>query len=209
MDDSFKNISYVCSLGTLCLSSMLIKNNGLKKCSYPFDWIFTDPDIIIKCLEDDFKDFLDKSHYMDKGPWQCGHKLYHPRMFNHKNPLTNENDYNYYVRCVNRFRQLQLQQEHKLFVMVFMNKEQTDENHKQTIIDFNQKLLNYVKNYTLLVIYHIKEQRKQNHIFTKVDNIDFIELHALSAGDGVNFTDDRDNQYLNKIIKSTYTFKLK
>ena len=29
-------IKYTCSLGMLCHSSQILKNNNLKKCSYPF-----------------------------------------------------------------------------------------------------------------------------------------------------------------------------
>jgi hypothetical protein len=40
---------------------MLLKQNKLKLCSYPFDWIFSNCNNIIHCLEDDFNVFLDKS----------------------------------------------------------------------------------------------------------------------------------------------------
>jgi hypothetical protein len=50
-------INYTCSLGSLCHSSQILKRNNYKKCSYPFDWIFSNYDIIIDCLEDDFNIF--------------------------------------------------------------------------------------------------------------------------------------------------------
>ena len=46
-------IRYACSLGR-CHSSQILKSNNLKKCSYPFDWIFSNSDIILHCLEDNF-----------------------------------------------------------------------------------------------------------------------------------------------------------
>ena len=48
-------------------------------------------------------------------------------MFNHHNPLNNENDYNYYIRCVNRFRELLQNEELKLFIIIFVNMENVDE----------------------------------------------------------------------------------
>ena len=54
-------IKYVCSLGSLCHSAQILKNNNLKRCSYPFDWIFSSPNMVIDCISDDFKKFLDKS----------------------------------------------------------------------------------------------------------------------------------------------------
>ena len=113
-------IYYTCSLGTLCHSSQLLKRNNLKLCSYPFDWIFSNCDNIIHCIEDNFNIFLDKSYYNNISKSRCGHSKYNEKMFNHRNPLNNINDYNYYVRCVDRFKELLQKQEHKLFIMTFM-----------------------------------------------------------------------------------------
>ncbi len=56
-------INNVCSLGTLCHTATLLKRNNLKISSYPFDWIFSNINIIIDCIEDDFNSFLDKKYY--------------------------------------------------------------------------------------------------------------------------------------------------
>ena len=83
----------MCSLGGICHSAQLLKRNGLKKCSYPFDWIFSSISMIIDCLEDDFKKFLDKSMYTSKSESTCGHNVYGKSMFPHHNPLNSEKDY--------------------------------------------------------------------------------------------------------------------
>ena len=114
-------INYTCSLGSLCQSSQILKRNNLKLCSYPFDWIFSNCDNIIHCIEDNFNIFLDKSYYINISPTNCGHSKYHNVMFNHHNPLINIDHYNYYVRCVDRFKTLLQKQEHKLFIMIFVN----------------------------------------------------------------------------------------
>jgi len=198
----------VCSLGSLCHSSQILKNNNKKKCSYPFDWIFSNYNNIIHCLQDDFTIFLDKSYYISISDKQCGHTYYHKQMFNHHNPLDNENDYNYYIRCVDRFKKLLQYEEHKLFVMIFVNLDNVEENLTKNIINFNNKFSEYTKNYTLLVIYHIKNKQNNYHAFTHNDNIDFLELHTLSNSDGVNFTDKNDNDYLNNIINKMYNFNI-
>ena len=46
---------HFCSLGTLCHSSLLLKRNNLKKCSYPFDWIYSNCDNVIHCIKNKFK----------------------------------------------------------------------------------------------------------------------------------------------------------
>jgi hypothetical protein len=129
-------------------------------------------------------------------------------MFNHHNPLINENDYNYYVRCVNRFRQLLLSEEQKLFVMIFPNLTTIEENHRNEIIDFNTLFSGYTKNYRLLVIYHIKDKESNYHSFTHHDNIDFLELHTISRSNGVGFCTHQDNMYLDNIINTTYQYNL-
>jgi hypothetical protein len=201
-------IKYVCSLGSLCHSSQILKQNNLKKCSYPFDWIFSNYNNIIHCMIDDFKIFLDKSYYISISDKQCGHLYYHKQMFNHHNPLNNENDYNYYIRCVNRFKQLIQYEEHKLFIMIFPNMNNLEEKLKNNIIDFNNKFSKYTKNYTLFVIFHIKNKANNHHIFTHNDNIDFLELHTLSPSDGNRFININDNIYLNNIINKTYNFNI-
>jgi len=80
-------INYTCSLGSLCHSSQILKRNNYKKCSYPFDWIFSNYDIIIDCLIDDFNIFLDKSYYINISETKCGHSKYSYNMFWHHNPL--------------------------------------------------------------------------------------------------------------------------
>ena len=201
-------INYVCSLGSLCQSSQILKRNKYKLCSYPFDWIFSNCDNIIHCIEDNFNIFLDKSYYINISQTQCGHSKYCGNvysMFNHHNPLINIDHYNYYVRCVDRFKNLLQKQEHKLFIMIIVNMNDIDENIKNNIIDFNTKFSKKTYNYTLLVIFHIPNKEQNHHIFTYNDNIHFLELHTLSVSGGIEFNNN-DNIYLDNIIKSKYNF---
>ena len=87
-------------------------------------------------------------------------------MFNHHNPLTNENYYNYYVRCVNRFRQLHQYEGHKLFVMIVVNNDNFEENLKTDIIDFNNDDNIYLNN-----IINISSILKINLIIKTIKNI--------------------------------------
>ena len=201
-------INYTCSLGSLCHSSQMLKRNNLKLCSYPFDWIFSNYDNIIHCIENNFNIFLDKSYYINLKKLQCGHSKYDKHMFNHHNPLINIDHYNYYVRCVDRFKNLLQKKEHKLFIMMFVNINNIDENIKNKIIDFNNKFSKYTSNYTLLVIFHIKNKKQNHHIITYNNNIHFLELHTLSSSNGKEFSNNNDNIYLDNIIKSKYKFNI-
>ena len=207
-------ISYTCSLGTLCHAAQILKRNKLKLCSYPFDWIFSSCDNIIHCIEDDFTIFLNKSYYiqvLDKesgkdSDKKCGHSYYNKYMFNHHNPLKYENDYNYFVRCVGRFKKLLQYPELKLFCFMNRNLDNITSHNYNALIDFNNKFSKYTSNYILLVIFNIKNKQQNFHNFTYVDNIHFLELHTLSESNGLEFKNNNDNLFLDNIIKSTYKF---
>jgi hypothetical protein len=121
-------------------------------------------------------------------------------MFNHRNPLI-KNHYDYYNRCVDRFKMLLSNKNNKLFIY-FGN---IDENK---FIEFNKKLKNYTCNYRILVI-NTKVSNKQNYYFKSIDNIDFLYIETLSNSNGVNYINSKDNDFLKMIIHSKYMFQLK
>ena len=203
--------NHVCSLGTLCHPAMIQKRLQLRTCSYPFDWVFSNMDVIRECLEDDFKTFLDKSCYINKGHKQCGHTKYHPKMFNHRNPLRHLRDYEYYERCVDRFRALLQVTEPKLFIMMMHNltPDVITEELKTRVIEFNKVLGEHTSNYTLLVIMHVKEQKERHRVFSYHDNVHFLELHTLSRSGGVRFVKNpSDDKYLDNILRDEYKFDI-
>jgi hypothetical protein len=131
-------------------------------------------------------------------------------MFQHHNPLNDENDYNYYTRCVDRFKKLLQSKEYKLFVMIFVNKEHEShsDNFKEKIIEFNNKFSKYINNYTLLVIIHFPDKQNNYYRFVHNGNVDFLELHTLSNSNGIYFNNDNDKNYLNDIINTKYNFNI-
>jgi len=60
-----ETIYHICSFGVNCHIASIIKELGWKKASYPFDWIFSDLNMVLDCLQDRFKKFLDRS-YMEQ-----------------------------------------------------------------------------------------------------------------------------------------------
>jgi hypothetical protein len=203
-------IAYTCSLGPHCHSSYLLKQNNLKKASYPFDWIFTKYNTIQEIINDNFDEFLNKENYIEISPEKCGHKLYHDSMFWHHNPLTNNEHYNYFKRCVERFKDMLLSRKQKLFIYLVKDVKEIDENvFQNNIISLNETLKTKTKNFRLLAIVVYPNEEKNSYTFNSVDNVDFLKINVLSTSNGVQFINEKDNAYINIILKVKYKYKLK
>ncbi len=110
------------SLGQNCNTAWYLKSCGLKTASYPFDWIFSSAAIAEACLKDRFAVFLDRKQIIPgKDANRAGHSVFHSRMFNHRSPLRSDSDYEYYVRCVERFNELFFSGAGVLFVCTLIN----------------------------------------------------------------------------------------
>ena len=142
-------INYICSLGTRCHSAETIKRNNLKSCSYPFDWCFSDMDIVTDCIKDDFKVYLDPSYYIHNSENQGGHSIYGAYMWWHHNPLSNQNHYSYFMRCVDRLKKLLKLTHHKMFMITFVNGEygSYEDDFNEKVINFNNELQKFTNNY--------------------------------------------------------------
>jgi len=115
-----KDAFEVISLGQNCNSSWYIKAAGVKRASFPFDWIYTTAPIISDILKDDFKNLLDRKFIIPHG-MDAGHELYHETLFGHRNPVKSDSDYAYYERCVERWREKMRQQAPIVFVTIVLN----------------------------------------------------------------------------------------
>lgn len=51
------------SIGPYCSGADILKDNGLKNHSYPFDYIFSSLEMVNHCINDRFNIFLDKNNY--------------------------------------------------------------------------------------------------------------------------------------------------
>ena len=197
-------INHVCSLGTLCHTASLLKKNNLKKESYPFDWIFSDLNLIKDCLKNNFIEFLNKNNYSSAEDKKCFNLFYNKTVpiFNHHNPLIDMNDYNYFVRCVDRFNKILKSQEKKLFLMMFVNLTKENDNLK-ILQDFNAFLNLYTDNYYLLILncYNLKNNVPYHKNIT-IDNLIIIDFYSTSLSNGTNFLNEMDNEYINNILNN-------
>ena len=224
-------IKYICSLGNSCHTAYILKRNKLKLESYPFDWIISNCKMVKHCIEDNFHIFLDKNYYVStQDGRKCRHTYYKEDVFYHHNPLKNEEFYEYYIRCVQRFQDFLKKPEPKLFMMMITNITDTDvdkklQDMKEETISLRNTFSKYTDNYTLLVIFHFpnkdvnynnfsdsedtnnKDTNMNNDINT-YNNIHFLEIHTKSKSNGIAFECLDDNIYLRNILRSKYKFVL-
>mgnify|MGYP003874596399 CR=1 FL=1 len=202
-------------MGFNCHVSQFLKTYNLKVASYPFDWIMSDLNVVQKSIEDNFKDFLDKNLYVNLNRIdRCGHKTYCDNMFVHHNPLSNEQDYLYFNRCVDRFRDLFKKKRKKLFIISIINGEQgvgdnISEDLIQKFIAFNDFLKNHTSNFHLLIIINYPCKKSNRNRTTEINNLTIIELDTISYNTGREYKNDIDNKYLYDKILKLYKFKLK
>lgn len=105
------------SLGSHCHMAEILKDTGLRTWSGPFDWIFSSPGMVRDCLADDFALLLDRTQLVSTPPQErprpdeCrgGHRAFRQRhhvpfVFNHHDPASDEADYAFLRRGVERLR---------------------------------------------------------------------------------------------------------
>lgn len=124
-----KAVDHIISLGSNCQASSILKKYGLKPQSFPFDWLFNSPLAVLHCINDDFKKFLDKSFYRSLEPYEGGDRADHlfykdaygvDSFFAHRDP-TNLDDYQFFVRCIDRFRETIKSSRAKILVIISGN----------------------------------------------------------------------------------------
>ena len=221
------NILYTISLGTFCMSSNIFKLTNKKRFSCPFDWIVTDIDMIMDCIKDDFKKFTDKNNYeeiilnnkvfthhktypiyIDS---KKGKKLY--TRFIHHNPVNNDNDYSYFIRCIDRFRNVLMSYKMKLFLCI--EKRIPLDCSLDKYIELNNLINNKTTNYKFIVILsHFPADYKHDRNFfrknvgkirKKYEHCNLIVYSLFTRSmckNGLNFSNDKDNENIINLIKS-------
>ena len=121
--ESREAVRHVISLGCRCSQASVYRTFGQRRYACPFDWIFSSAVMVTHCLQDDFRNFLDRRQYFENAtvfdavglppgspPRErklIGHKIYSTMtagvgrgtIFNHRNPLHNEED-RYFLKYV-------------------------------------------------------------------------------------------------------------
>ncbi len=221
---SIKNqaFNYVISLGCSCNTSLYLKKSCLKIFSLPYDWIFTNLDMLEHTIKDDFKSFLNPELMTDIKEKKAGHDLYHSILFNHRNPKKNSEDRDYYQRCIYRFKRVLKSERRKLFIYTMYREPykyhqgfaKFGDRFKDLSFDldkienFNRFLSSITDNYTFLVILQNPKQAvsKSTKILEE-NNLLVYVLDCLGVSSGKLLTNEADDYNYQQIIKQ-FDFEL-
>ncbi|USH05439.1 papain-like cysteine peptidase [Grimontia kaedaensis] len=219
MGDSAKNTKFV-SLGENCSSAWYLKQLGLKKASYPFDWVFSSPEIILDCLNDNFEKYLDKGLIVPKrGGTSAGHSYYHDDLFNHRNPLASDNDYSYLQRCCDRLTGLVQSQHSACYLITLINEPGKRLNwangfNKQFAMPEGERLqsvsslVEYLRerneNSKFVLVDHYTDSDKPLKCGRMSDDVFFMQFHARGKSTGVLYENELDDFCFKLILTGLY-----
>ena len=213
-------------LGSFCFSSAILWDRKIRKEALPFDWLFTNPLEVAHILETDFKHYLDKTQYIDiadiapeHGGRQAGHKMYHENFFNHKNPRTDE-DYQYSIRCVERFRKFLQYPEKKLFIVSYRSGINTHTNKfenvglnktqvQQELMVLDKVLQSKTQNYSIFCHVNYKSQFNypSSSLFKLSNHIILHEYYSTQINGGLGYDNPLDKLTFDNLFDSIAEFK--
>lgn len=154
------NKSIFVSLGNYCITGVLLKEEyKIKIESHPFDWMVSCIENINHILEDNFKEFTNKenleqidSKTKNKFYFDNTNKLFQDLIVDHQHHnLLNENDYEYILRCVERFKTLETRYKKINFIMflpLFINNSKLN---LEEVYKLDSNLKKYFNNFNLLI----------------------------------------------------------
>ena len=207
------------SLGQNCNASWYLKATENKRASYPFDWLFTTPEIIEHMLSDDFQTFLDKNQLISRG-LDAGHEYYHSWLFGHRNPASSRSDHDFFKRCVARWNELMQAQKPVLFVTVVLNEfdkrkrwregfsKQFEMPKEQKLEDFKalmQQISALNQNSKFLFIEQYTQEPFELSVIEKNEDAFWLKFCSIDKNTGVQYLNDVDDEVIKTILKGLNT----
>lgn len=201
----FRNIAQnvqgleVVSVGDHCLTASVLKNLGLKKQSYPFDWIFSDIRMVNHCIQDGFSTFLDRSQHIKISDSEklspdanfCDHRYYKEHYgvlfaFNHYD-ISIDKIYKYYERYVDRFINLLNSDKKVIFICISQRICESD------FYELSKTLSHYKNKYLLALNFIQPEDNLYTCTITaKTKNALLYSISRKESIDGTDFQTPQD-----------------
>lgn len=202
-------------MGQNCCTSWYMKTSENKLASYPFDWIVTSPEIIIDILDDDFNRLLDRDQIISK-TYRAGHSYYHDIMFGHRNPALSKDDHAYFMRCVQRWKDLMEDQPPLVYVTIVLNEV---EKRKDVLTGFNgqmtaprnQKLSDFTEmmerlrqvntNAQFLFIEQYTEADFELNIEHQTEDVLWLKFSVKGSNTGVQYLNELDDELTTSLFR--------
>jgi hypothetical protein len=195
--------------------------------------------MVLHCIRDDFKAFLDKDQYVKNAtvfdaiglpPGSAprnrnliGHHVYSDMtegvgrgvIFNHRDPMHSSVDYVYTQRTVERFRSVLGFSDRKMFVILNLNKQLWSESE---ILELFQELDMRTSNFIVIAVNCMKnlgpraatlEIEESVHQHSANGQLLVYTLPCQGDNTGSYFRDDFDAQRIRSILIAPYRFSLK
>ncbi|MGB1319044.1 MAG: DUF1796 family putative cysteine peptidase [Flavobacteriales bacterium] len=202
-------------LGQNCNASWYIKESGNKQSSYPFDWVFTTPEILLDILDDDFSAFVRKDLLIPHG-MDAGNERYHETLYGHRNPASREADRDYLVRCIERWRTQIQAQKPILFLTIVLNESDKRKRWKEGFtkefeMPTNQKLADFKPLITKLKSLNPNckflfiEQKTQEPFdlsaLEKNEHTFWLNFSAIDKNTGVQYMHHVDDEVMKTLLE--------
>lgn len=192
------------SMGSHCYPAWLLRRMGNRDAAYPFDWIWSDPMMVVDCISDRFATFLDRKQHvrMQDNPRQSGHLIYgprygRPRMFNHHD-ITNDNDYSHYCRCVERFMGALASYDDARFVLLALPVRLTDQAFTAVVDALDAAGPN---NSLIAIRLRGKLEERKSVLESEAKNAKLYGFHPVTwMQSGLSFVEDADNLAIQNLI---------
>jgi hypothetical protein len=109
---------YVISIGDFCFWAHYLKECQWRSAAFPFDWMFTNLQFVIDCVNEDFQPILE---YI-KNKNQHGQRHYPGQPFDRPNTphhfMESLEDHQHYFHCIDRWNQIMLSNKKILFLHI-------------------------------------------------------------------------------------------
>lgn len=191
--------------------AQILKTEGLRTWSAPFDWIFSAPGMVRDCLADDFATLLDRGQYestpleerMAPHETRCRHLLYRdrhaiPYVFNHHDPASNEADYRFLQAGVRRLRAAldTPGTRNRLYLM-------TTVPAGETVFPAIRDLLAARRARNHLTVLEVTAGAAIPSVVEGVrqDGLDRFRVETRSASAGLRFPDPADNAFVSALVR--------
>lgn len=206
-------IHHIVSLGTFCHMASHLQRYNMRKCSYPFDWILSSPKMVMECLRDDFKTFLDPKYHRSMGDGTSNHVVYGSMVhgnnfhgtptlnhtFTHKD-ITDPATHASYVRAVERFRAVLSSPDPKLFVLCTQ-----DVVFDRTEIEKLQSLLDQMTTNAQILCISLHNDYTTHYSVEHDGKVKYVKMYTYSRSDGRGFAKPDENDRFQDILTSLYS----